>query len=89
MRCRPPFAAGGGVDNVARTLAARAGTSRSVIDRINRELAVVLALPDVQSRFIELGMVARHSTPEALRAMQVSDIKKWGGVMKSAKIEQQ
>lgn len=70
-------------------LAARAGTPRSIIDRINRELAIVLARPEIQSRFIELGMVARHSTPEALRAMQVADIAKWGRVMKSAKIEQQ
>lgn len=70
-------------------LAAKAGTPRAAVDRVNRELAAVLALPEVKSRFLKLGMVARHSTPEALRARQLADIKKWGAVMQTAHIQKQ
>jgi len=70
-------------------LAAKAGTPRAIVGKVNQALAEVLALPEVKSRFVDLGMVARSSTPEELAERQRADIEKWGQVMQSAKIEQQ
>jgi tripartite-type tricarboxylate transporter receptor subunit TctC len=49
----------------------------------------VLALPEVQQRFLELGIVATGGTPEQLTATLVKDIAKWKDAIEKAKIEKQ
>ena len=70
-------------------VAAPAKTPKAVIDRLNREVNAALAAPEVRSRLQELGVEARAGTPEALRALLVSEIAKWKAVIERAKIPQQ
>lgn len=68
---------------------APAGTPPEAIDTMNRALHTVLALPDVKQRMLDLGIEARASTPEELRARLEADIAKWDEVITKAGIEQQ
>jgi tripartite-type tricarboxylate transporter receptor subunit TctC len=49
----------------------------------------ILAEEDVKKRYLELGVVARASSPEELKARLVSEIEKWRKVIEVAKIPQQ
>src|SRR5258708_16533242 len=70
-------------------LAAPAKTPPAVIERIQRELAKVLAAPEVEKRFAELGVEGRASTPAELRAFFQSESKRWSRVVEAAKIPKQ
>jgi tripartite-type tricarboxylate transporter receptor subunit TctC len=65
------------------------GTPSEVIATMNRALQAVLAKPDVKQRMLDLGVEARASTPDELRARLQTDIVKWGEVIAKAGIEQQ
>jgi tripartite-type tricarboxylate transporter receptor subunit TctC len=56
---------------------------------MNRALHAVLATPDVKQRMLGLGVEARASTPDELRARLQTDIAKWGEVIAKAGIERQ
>jgi tripartite-type tricarboxylate transporter receptor subunit TctC len=45
-------------------VAAPAGTPRAVIERLNRELAAVLELPEVRKRMVDAGLRPAHGSPE-------------------------
>jgi tripartite-type tricarboxylate transporter receptor subunit TctC len=64
-------------------------TPRAIIDRLNKEINSALAAPEVKSKLLELGVVAHGGTPEELKTLLESDIKKWRGVIERAKIEKQ
>lgn len=70
-------------------MAAPAKTPRAVIDRVNQELRKAIAAPEVQKRFAELGVDARTSTPEQLRAFFISESQRWTRVVEAAKIPKQ
>ena len=70
-------------------LAAPAGTPRAVIDQLNREINAVLAMPDVQQQFLDLGITARGGRPEDLAAIMVKEIARWELVIAKSKIEKQ
>lgn len=70
-------------------IAAPAKTPRAVIDRLNKEINDVLALPDVRQRFQELGVEPRGGTPAELRSLLAREIGKWTQVVAKAKIEKQ
>jgi len=63
-------------------LVARAGTPRAVIDRLNREVTVVLLTQDVVTRIRELGHDTVTSTPEQFGALIRSENAKWAKVVK-------
>ncbi len=67
-------------------LVAPAGTPKSIIATINREIAKILAEPAVREKFATLGMEPRTTTPEQMEAMIRSDMLRWGPVIKSAGI---
>jgi hypothetical protein len=48
-----------------------------------------VALPEIRQKLIELGIVARASTPEKLKGLLADEIVKWSDVVARAKIEQQ
>ena len=66
-----------------------AKTPRALIDRLSKEINTALASPEVKSKLLELGVVARASTPEEMKAHLVSEINKWRGVIERAKIQKQ
>jgi tripartite-type tricarboxylate transporter receptor subunit TctC len=60
-----------------------------VIDQLNREINAALALPDVRQPFLDLGITATGSTPEALAAKMAREITRWKEVIETSKIEKQ
>jgi tripartite-type tricarboxylate transporter receptor subunit TctC len=63
------------------------GTKPDVIAVLNAALTEVLALPDIKSRFLDLGVVAKPSTPDELMALLKADVQKWADVIEKAGIE--
>jgi len=61
--------------------------ARPLMDRVNADLARVLALPDVKERFTGLGADITPSTPERFGAVMKADADKWGKVVKAAGIK--
>ena len=75
--------------NVAswNALAAPAGTPHEVIDVLNRAAREAIASPAVKDKLGKLGMRAAASTPAELDRLLASEIKRWGDVIRAAKIE--
>ena len=67
-------------------LAAPAKTPRPVIERLNRAVAEAIASPEVRERFAQLGVEGRASSPEQLREFFISEARRWGRVVETAKI---
>jgi tripartite-type tricarboxylate transporter receptor subunit TctC len=68
------------------------GTPRPVIDRLNAVAIEAMADPAFKQRMIQLALEMPPSdelTPEALAALQKSDIAKWWPVLKAAGIKHQ
>ncbi|MES2624793.1 MAG: tripartite tricarboxylate transporter substrate binding protein [Pseudomonadota bacterium] len=61
-------------------------TPDAVVAKLNAAIAAVTELPAIQSRFLELGVEARASTPEAMQERLLADIAKWRDVMVSANL---
>jgi tripartite-type tricarboxylate transporter receptor subunit TctC len=68
---------------------APANTPRAIVERLNREINVALASPDVKQRMLDVGVEARGSTPEQARELMVSEIAKWKEVIERAGIPKQ
>ncbi|HVR53045.1 MAG TPA: tripartite tricarboxylate transporter substrate-binding protein [Pseudorhodoferax sp.] len=59
------------------------GTPAAVVQRLNAELARILAQPEVQRRLLELGHEAAGGSPEQLGTFAAAERKKWGALVKS------
>jgi tripartite-type tricarboxylate transporter receptor subunit TctC len=68
-------------------LAAPTGTPTAVIERLNAAAREAVANPAVKKRLQELGVRAQAGTPEQLKTLLVGEIKRWGEVIRAAKIE--
>ena len=68
-------------------LCAAKGTPAAAIERIQRETAKVLAMPDIARRMTQDGLEPVGSTPEQFRAFLAADRRKWGAVIKDANIK--
>ena len=66
-----------------------AKTPQAIVDKINKEIQIALAAPEVKAKLLELGIAARGSTPDEMKALVVSDTEKWRAVIERAKIEKQ
>ncbi|WPB54976.1 tripartite tricarboxylate transporter substrate binding protein [Xylophilus sp. GOD-11R] len=65
---------------------APAATPRPIIDRIQREIAAILAEPDVKARLAEMGSEPVASTPEQFGKFLHQEAAKWAKVVKDARI---
>jgi tripartite-type tricarboxylate transporter receptor subunit TctC len=65
---------------------APAGTSATIIRRLNTELNLALQQPDVLARLDQLGAEPMGGPPEAAAALLRSEIPKWAEVIKAANI---
>lgn len=65
-----------------------AKTPRNIIDRLNREIVAVLALPDVKEFLFKQGLDTSPSTPEAFGAYIRSEKAQWEKVIKAAGLYQ-
>jgi len=70
-------------------ISAPAGTPPAVVERLNKEIQAIVAMPDVKQKLLDLGVEARGSTPQALDQLLVAEIDKWKQVVARAKIEKQ
>ncbi|HKA41270.1 MAG TPA: tripartite tricarboxylate transporter substrate binding protein [Burkholderiales bacterium] len=67
-------------------LFAPAKTSRAIVDRLSRELAVLLALPEVKERVILRGSVTKPSSPEQFEQFVRAETAKIGKAIKDGGI---
>ena len=70
-------------------LAVAPGTPAAVVDKINRELRVILDMDDVKKRFAELGGTPIPSTPAQMRDRIEREMAVWKRVVDLKKIERQ
>ena len=68
---------------------APSGTPRPIVERLQRELKAVLALPEVRERMIAQGQTPVGNTPEEFAANVRADLPKWEALIKAsgAKLE--
>jgi len=65
---------------------APAGTPNDIVEKINRDMVEVLAMPDVRSVLEKQGLTALSSSPAALGELTRRDLDRWQAVIKSANI---
>ncbi len=68
-------------------LAAPPRTPAATVERINRDVRRVMALPDVQTKMAEQGLVVKSSTPAQLAQTIADDTRRWAEVIKEANIK--
>ena len=62
-------------------------TPRAIIDKINREIASILSLPETKAAMLSQGAEVVYTTPEEFDRFQRAEIAKWGKVIREAKIQ--
>jgi tripartite-type tricarboxylate transporter receptor subunit TctC len=65
------------------------GTPKDIIAKVNRDIARILALPDVKEKGVTLGYRFVGGPPDQLAAFLKSEIAKWAEVAKSALLKAQ
>ncbi len=68
-------------------IAGPAGLPDAIVERVNREVRRVLALPDISRRFAEWGGTPSPSSPEEMRRRVEGEIAKWKRLVEARKIE--
>lgn len=57
---------------------------QDIVMKLNKELVRIVAMSDVQKRFMEQGLEPQSSTPEEFLAFMKREVEKWTGVAKKA-----
>ncbi len=75
--------------NVAswNAISAPAGTPAAVVDRLNQAVREALSTPAVRSKLEPLGVRLHASTPAESQTLLVSEIKRWGDVIRAGRIK--
>jgi tripartite-type tricarboxylate transporter receptor subunit TctC len=66
---------------------APAGTPKSIVDKLQREIAAVLKTDAVKERYAALGIEPVGNTPEEFARQVQEDLARWGEVVKKAHIQ--
>jgi tripartite-type tricarboxylate transporter receptor subunit TctC len=64
-------------------LGAPRNTPAEVIDRLNREIDIVLSEPKIQQRFADLGAAPMPMTPAEFQTLIITEIGKWAKVIQA------
>ena len=67
-------------------LFAPAGTPPGVVERLNREVGAVLAMPEVSGFFVKQGFAVAGGTPAEFGAFVASESDRWGRVVRQSGI---
>jgi tripartite-type tricarboxylate transporter receptor subunit TctC len=67
-------------------LMAPAGTPQAIVDRLHRESAKIMAMPDVRKKLNDIGADAIGGTPAEFAALIEREIPQWAKVIKQAGI---
>jgi tripartite-type tricarboxylate transporter receptor subunit TctC len=70
-------------------IAAGRKVPQAVIERLNRELRVVLETPEIKNKLQAMGNEVRSGSPDEMRSMIVSEISRWKRVIDTAGIPKQ
>jgi tripartite-type tricarboxylate transporter receptor subunit TctC len=60
---------------------APAGTPRAIVQKLNTEIGAALASADIRKRFGDMGLEAKHSTPDAFGKFLQAEITRWGSLL--------
>jgi tripartite-type tricarboxylate transporter receptor subunit TctC len=63
------------------------GTSTEIIERLNTELVVLIADPNVKARLLDLGVDSKPMTPAEFGKFIAAEVEKWAKVIKFAGIK--
>lgn len=63
------------------------GTPPEIMSLLNRSIREVVAIPELKQRYADLGIEARASAPEDVKARLEADIKKWSALIERAGIQ--
>jgi tripartite-type tricarboxylate transporter receptor subunit TctC len=69
-------------------LAGPPGLPKAIVERMNREVREILALPEIRERLARSGNEPMASTPEEMRAAILREVEQWRRVVIEKKIEQ-
>lgn len=64
-----------------------AKTPKAIVDRMNREIAGILELPDVKDRFKSMGIDIAGGSPETFASFMASEAAKWQKIAKDAGVK--
>ena len=67
----------------------RAGTPRSIIERLNREAVIAINSPDVNAKLVASGVDPEPITPEQLAVKIRAETERWAKVVKAAGVKPQ
>jgi tripartite-type tricarboxylate transporter receptor subunit TctC len=67
----------------------RAGTPRAIIERVNREAAIAINSPEVNSKLVAAGVDPEPLTPDQLSAKIRVETQRWAKVVKAAGLKPQ
>ncbi|RYY75241.1 MAG: tripartite tricarboxylate transporter substrate binding protein, partial [Comamonadaceae bacterium] len=65
------------------------GTPDAIVARLHKEIAAAVALPDVQQKFLSMGVEPVSNTPSEFAAMLARDTARYAAVARTAGIEKQ
>jgi tripartite-type tricarboxylate transporter receptor subunit TctC len=68
---------------------APAGTPSAAVDRLNREIKAILALPEVRQKLAQQGVEPDAMSPAELAKLYTAESAKWAKVIRDAKIERE
>jgi tripartite-type tricarboxylate transporter receptor subunit TctC len=68
-------------------IAAPRHTPPEIVDKLNKEINIVLAEPDMKARFAELGVAAVFGSPADFGNFIVTESEKWSKVIRAANIK--
>ena len=60
-----------------------------MIERLNRDINVVLLDPDLKAKLVQQAIDIAGSTPQALAAFVDGEIAKWANVIKASNIKRE
>jgi tripartite-type tricarboxylate transporter receptor subunit TctC len=70
-------------------MAAPAGTPKEIVDKLNREMAAVLALPAIREKIAAAGASIVGGTPEQFAGYLKAEIAKFERIVREGKISVQ
>jgi tripartite-type tricarboxylate transporter receptor subunit TctC len=69
------------------TILAPAGTPPEIVNRLAREIAAILRTPEVRDQLVAMGLDVVASTPAEFADYNAAESKKWGKIIRDAKIQ--
>jgi tripartite-type tricarboxylate transporter receptor subunit TctC len=70
-------------------IVAPAATPADIVNRLNREIAAALAVPEIRERALAAGAEPQSSTPQEFAALIRDETRKWAQVIRTAEIKLQ